>query len=85
MSDITESELIQAIQDATKQQPYDDGGLTFREIQEMTGIPPYKLHNILRDLKAEKKVVVYRAPRPNILGEMWSNVCYRMVTHPRLQ
>ena len=79
MSDITESELIQAIQEATKQQPYDDGGMTFKEIQKLTKIPPYKLHNILGELVAEKKVVVYRAPRPNILGEMWSNVCYRMV------
>ncbi len=64
---------------ASMDDPPDDGGLRGSEIQGMLGIGRNQFHKLARQLIESGRMRVYRAFRPNVLGERQKVPVYKMV------
>ena len=67
--------------DAAHEATQDDGGLTGRELCEFLGMEPRAFQDTVRKMIREGTLKVYKARRPNILGEMRAVPVYKLISN----
>ena len=67
--------------DAAHEATLDDGGLTGSELRELLGMDSRAFQTTVRKMIREGTLKVYKARRPNILGEMRAVPVYKLISN----